>query len=135
MDISREKMAQATGMFNTIRQVGGSFGVAILGTLLTRRIIFHMAMFGQATDQSSNSFKHVVYGLRGFVQQSVGGAGNELIVKAKGLILQNISAQAFVQGIDDDFYAGALLTLLILIPMLFLKYHKRKNAKKIEMAE
>ena len=134
-DISREKMAQATGMFNTIRQVGGSFGVAILGTLLTRRVIFHSAMFSQATDQSSTTFQHVVYGLRGFVQQSVGGSGSELMMKAKGLILQNISAQAFVQGIDDDFFVGAMLTLLILIPMLFLKYHKKKNAKKIEMAE
>jgi DHA2 family multidrug resistance protein len=134
-DISREKMAQATGMFNTIRQVGGSFGVAILGTLLTRRIIFHSAMFSQATDPSSTAFQHVVYGLRGFVQQSVGGSGNELMMKAKGLILQNLSAQAFVQGIDDDFFAGAMLTILILIPMLFLKYHKRKNAEKIEMSE
>ena len=134
-DISKEKMAQATGMFNTIRQVGGSFGVAILGTLLTRRIIFHSAMFSQATDQSATAFQHVVYGLRGFVQQTVGGAGNELMTKAKGLIFQNISAQAFVQGIDDDFFAGAMITLLILIPMFFLKHHKKKNAKKIEMAE
>ena len=134
-DIPREKMAQATGMFNTIRQVGGSFGVAILGTLLTRRIIFHTAMFSQAADQSSTAFKHVVYGLRSFIQNSVGGSGNELMMKAKGLIIQNISAQAFVQGIDDDFFAGAMLTLLILIPLVFLKFHKKKNGQKIEIAE
>ena len=29
-DIPKAKIAQATGLFNTIRQVGGSFGVAIL---------------------------------------------------------------------------------------------------------
>jgi DHA2 family multidrug resistance protein len=134
-DIPRAKMAQATGLFNTIRQVGGSFGVAILGTLLTRRVIFHSAMFSQAADQTSTTFQHTVYGLRNFVQQSTGGAGNELMMKAKGLILQNISAQAFVQGIDDDFLAGALITLLILIPLVFLKYHKKKNAPKIEITE
>jgi DHA2 family multidrug resistance protein len=134
-DISKEKMAQATGLFNTIRQVGGSFGVAILGTLLTRRIIFHSAMFSQAADPSSTAFQHVVYGLRSFVQQSVGGAGNEVMARAKGLILQNISAQAFVQGIDDDFLAGAMITVLILIPWFFLKYHKNKKNKKIEISE
>ena len=56
-------------------------------------------------------------------------------MKAKGLIIQNISAQAFVQGIDDDFFAGAMLTLLILIPLVFLKFHKKKNGQKIEIAE
>ncbi len=134
-DIPREKMAQATGLFNTIRQVGGSFGVAILGTLLTRRVIFHSAMFSQATDPTSTAFQHTVYGLRSFVQQSTGGSGTELMVKAKGLILQNISAQAFVRGLDDDFLIGALITLLILIPLVFLKYHKKKNGQKIENTE
>ena len=110
-DIPREKMAQATGLFNTIRQVGGSFGVAILGTLLTRRVIFHSAMYSEAADQTSTAFQHTVYGLRNFVQQTTGGSGTEMMARAKGLILQNISAQAFVRGIDDDFLAGALITL------------------------
>ncbi|HKB86694.1 MAG TPA: hypothetical protein VKD08_11015, partial [Ignavibacteriaceae bacterium] len=134
-DISRDKMAQATGLFNTIRQVGGSFGVAILGTLLTRRVIFHSAMFSQAADQSSTAFQHTVYGLRNFVQQTTGGSGTELMARAKGLILQNISAQAFVRGIDDDFFIGALITLLILIPLFFLKYNKKKKGQKIEITE
>lgn len=134
-DIPREKMAQATGLFNTIRQVGGSFGVAILGTLLTRRVIFHSAMFSQAADQTSTAFQHTLYGLRSFVQQSTGGSGTELMAKAKGLILQNVSAQAFVRGLDDDFLMGALITLLILIPLFFLKYHKKKNGQKIEITE
>jgi len=34
-EISRTEMAQASGLMNVIRQVGGSFGVAILQTLLT----------------------------------------------------------------------------------------------------
>jgi MFS transporter, DHA2 family, multidrug resistance protein len=134
-DIPREKLAQATGLFNTIRQVGGSFGVAILGTFLTRRVIFHSAMFGQAADQSSTAFQNMVYGLKNFAQQTTGGSGNELILKAKGLILQNIYSQAFVRGIDDDFLAGSIITLLIIIPMFFLKYNKKKNAQKTEMAE
>ncbi len=134
-DISRDKMAQATGLFNTIRQVGGSFGVAILGTLLTRRVIFHSAMFSQAADQTSTAFQQTLYGLRSFVQQSTGSSGTQLMAKAKGLILQNISAQAFVQGIDDDFLIGALITLLILLPLFFLKYNKKKKGPKIEITE
>ncbi len=50
-NIPKEKMAQATGLFNTIRQVGGSFGVAILGTFLTRRVIYHTAMYSQSVNR------------------------------------------------------------------------------------
>jgi DHA2 family multidrug resistance protein len=122
-------------LFNTIRQVGGSFGVAILGTLLTRRVIFHTAMYSQAVDPNSATFKHIVYGLQYFVQQSVGGAGIEVMSRAKALIAQNLTSQAFVQGITDDFYAGAAITLFILVPLFFLRYHKKKTGQKVEAME
>ncbi len=134
-DIPKEKMAQATGLFNTIRQVGGSFGVAILGTFLTRRIIYHSEMYSQAVNQNSPVFKHIVYGLRYFIQQSVGSSGNETMTQAKALIGQNIAGQAFVQGIADDFLVGAIITLFIFIPLFFLKYHKKEKAKKVEAME
>ncbi|MFA3783994.1 DHA2 family efflux MFS transporter permease subunit [Melioribacteraceae bacterium 4301-Me] len=134
-DIPKEKMAQATGLFNTIRQVGGSFGIAILGSLLTRRIIYHTQIFGQAVDQNSPAFKHVFYGLRYFVQQSVGSTGSKALAQAKALIASNVAGQAFVQGIADDFFAGAIITLFILIPMLFLKYHKKTKNVKIEAVD
>ncbi len=50
-DISGREMAQATGLMNVIRQVGGSFGVAILQTLLTQRIVFHNAVSGTKLDR------------------------------------------------------------------------------------
>jgi MFS transporter, DHA2 family, multidrug resistance protein len=134
-DITKDKMAQATGLFNTIRQIGGSFGVAILGTLLTRRVILHTSLYSQAVNQNSATYKHIIYGLNSYVQNSVGAAGNEVIARSKALIAQNLTSQAFVQGITDDFLAGAIITLFILIPLFFLKYHKRKKGEKAEMME
>jgi len=133
-NIPKEKMAQATGLFNTIRQVGGSFGVAILGTFLTRRVIFHSAMYSQAVNKNSAAFKHVQYGLKHFVQQSMGGAGSQVAARAKILIAQNLTNQAFVRGIADDFLAGAAITILIIIPLFFLQY-KKKSAKRVEVSE
>ncbi len=134
-DISKEKMAQATGLFNTIRQVGGSFGVAILGTLLTQRVIFHTAMYSDTVNPSSAIFHHLTYGLERFVQQSIGGSGSAVALRAKALIAQNLAGQAFIQGIADDFLAGAMLTILILIPLFFLKYHKKTQGAKVEVME
>jgi DHA2 family multidrug resistance protein len=134
-DISREKMAQATGLFNTIRQVGGSFGVAILGTLLTQRVILHTELYSQAVNQNSATFKHIIRGLNYFVQQSTGSIGAEMTNRAKALIAQNLTNQAFIQGITDDFLAGAVITLFILIPLFFLRYRKKKKGEKVEVVE
>ena len=134
-DIPRDKIAQATGLFNTIRQIGGSFGVAILGTLLTQRVIFHTAMYSQAVDQNSTAFKHVIYGLEYYVKYAVGASGKELITKSNALIATNLTGQAFVRGIADDFLAGSVITLFILIPLFFLKYNKNKGKRKVETVE
>ncbi len=55
--IPRHKIAQASGLFNVIRQLGGSFGVAIMGALLTRRTIFHAAQYGQMVDPQSATLR------------------------------------------------------------------------------
>ncbi len=134
-NIPKDKMAQATGLFNTIRQVGGSFGVAILGTLLTRRVIYHTAMFSQSVNENSAAFKHIQHGLKQYVQQSLGGAGSKITMRANALIDQNLMHQAFVQGIADDFLVGAAITIVILIPLFFLKYRKKKNGLNVESVE
>ncbi|NIN64725.1 MAG: EmrB/QacA family drug resistance transporter, partial [Anaerolineae bacterium] len=39
--ISREKMGMASGVFNLMRNIGGSVGIAIVTTLLSRRGQLH----------------------------------------------------------------------------------------------
>ncbi len=72
-EVPKEKMARASGLYNVLRQIGGSFGVAIMGTLLTDRTTFHMTVYGQSVDQSSPVVKNILIGLKSFAQQAVGG--------------------------------------------------------------
>ncbi len=134
-DIEKPKIARASGLMNTIRQIGGSFGVAILSSLLSRRIIYHTQMYSQAVDQNSAVYKNTLYNLNNFVQQSVGSSGNQKMMQAKALVSQNLVNQAFVQGIADDFIVATVLTLLIFIPLFFLRNKKRAGGEKIEMLE
>ena len=135
LEMPKEKLAQASGLFNTIRQIGGSFGVALLGTILTRRVKFHMSNYGQTIDQTSAQFKNAVYHLQHFVQGQVGGTMNDAALRAKILIAKNLGAQAFVNGINDDFLISAALTLVLLIPVLFLHTKKQGKREKIEIME
>jgi DHA2 family multidrug resistance protein len=128
-DIPRHKIAQATGLFNVIRQIGGSFGVAILGTLLVRRQIFHSTMYGQQINQYSPAFKHISYNLQHFVQQSVGGTMAEASQRASVLIGSHIAQQSFVQSINDDFLFAAVVVFLGIVPILFLRIKKKTVGK------
>lgn len=135
LNIPRHKIAQASGLFNTVRQVGGSFGVALLGSLLTRRTLFHMQTFSQTVDSSSPAFQNTMTHAKNFVMNSVGGSPSEVTARAKAMIAINLSSQSFIQGINDDFLVAAALTLVLVIPVFFLKIAKVKSKEKIEILE
>jgi DHA2 family multidrug resistance protein len=125
--IPRHKMAQASGLFNVIRQIGGSFGVAILGTMLTRRTIHHMAAYGQAADPHSPIFENISRSMQGYIQHSVGGTIADAAVKAKALLASHVAQQSFVQAVDDDFLLASVITFVGLIPIFFLRRIKKEH--------
>lgn len=133
MDIPRDKMAQASGLFNTIRQVGGSVGVAILGSLLVRRNNFHTQAFAQAVNDRSEVFKHTISAAKYYIKDATGAVGSNAIVQAKSLVARNLAAQSFVQSINDDFFIGAILAIILLVPLIFLKIPKISTAKKVDI--
>jgi DHA2 family multidrug resistance protein len=128
-------MAQASGLFNVIRQIGGSFGVAIFGALLTRRIIFHNALNGEAVNQYSAQYKSIQFGIQSFAKQASGGNGAEITAKARALIGQHVVSQSFVQAINDDFFIAGAITVLCIIPILLLKPKKKVKGEKIAVME
>ncbi|MHB1686217.1 MAG: DHA2 family efflux MFS transporter permease subunit [Ignavibacteriaceae bacterium] len=125
-DIPREKMAQASGLFNVLRQVGGSFGVALMGTLLTERTIFHTTLYGEAINKYSPVAKNIMIGLTRYSQETVGGTNAVSAMRANALIIYHLSQQAFVSAVDDDFLIASLITILCLLPIVFLRYRKQK---------
>jgi DHA2 family multidrug resistance protein len=129
LTVPREKMAQASGITNTIRQLGGSLGVAMFTTLLTTRINFHMQTFGAAIQSGSQEFKNVAANLTHFAQQNVGSNMATAAQQGKYMIMQHISKQAYIAGIDDDFWIAAIITFVSLIPIVIMK---TKNKKAIE---
>lgn len=126
--IPRERMAQASGMFNVIRQVGGSFGVAIFGTLMTRRVILHLANFGSRVDAYSPVFQATAMRLQRFAQQAIGGTAHDAATRARALIFSHVGDQAVVAAIDDDFLIAAGITAACLVFLLFLKTPGKKRA-------
>lgn len=126
-DIPRDKMAQASGLFNVLRQVGGSFGVALMGTLLTDRTIYHNNFYGEVINKYSPATKNILTGLTNYSQHVVGGTTAVSVMRANALIIYNLSQQSFVSAVDDDFLVASLITIICLLPILFLRYKKKKE--------
>lgn len=129
LTIPREHMAQASSITNTARQIGGSLGVAILSTLLTSRTNFHAQLYGQGIESTSQSFQNVTHGMAYYIQQHGGGSFETALKQGQALLLQHVNVQAFIQGVDDDFFLAAVVSLLGFIPIV-LSQSKKKTAVK-----
>jgi MFS transporter, DHA2 family, multidrug resistance protein len=127
METPNRKIAQASGLINVIRQIGGSFGVATFGTLLTRRTIFHAATYGEQLNSGSASFRETMIRLQHFAIGATGGTTGLSMNKAQALLYSFVEKQAFIQGVDDVFYLAGIIVLFSVIPVMFIRVHKRNH--------
>lgn len=127
LEIPREKMAQASAISNSIRQLGGSLGVAILATLLTTRVIYHNQIFTSQINQRSEEFKNTVADIRFHLQHNAGSSAADATRQSQAILMQNLAKQSYIEGINDDFLLAGIITLVGGIPVFFL--HTRKQKK------
>jgi DHA2 family multidrug resistance protein len=129
-EISNQKMAQASGLINVIRQLGGSFGVAVFGTVLTRRTIYHMTTYGEQINPYSDAFKQTMLHLQSHARLATGGTSAEALVKAKAQIGSFVANEAFIRAIGDVFLLAGLAILLGVIPTIFLRTQKARARRR-----
>jgi len=132
--ISRDKMAQASGITNTVRQVGGSLGVALLSTVLTSRVNYHAQIFGGALQSNSQVFQNTTRGIANYIQHNAGSSAAVAAKQSQSVLMSHVSSQAFIQGINDDFLIAAIITLLCCFPIFFMKQKKKAGKPNEAMA-
>jgi DHA2 family multidrug resistance protein len=134
-NIPRHKIGQASGLFNVIRQIGGSFGIAFMSTMLLRRTIYHTAAYSQVVNQQSDAFRQAAQHLSRFSMNAVGGNQSLSAMRANALIASHISTQAFIQSVADDFLIASIITIAALVPILFLRVHKQNKSEHVAPME
>lgn len=126
--VPREKMAQASGITNTVRQIGGSLGVALLSTVLTARVNFHAQVFGGAIQSGSQIFQNTTRNISTYIQHNAGSSYATAMKQSQSVLMSHVSSQAFIQGINDDFLLAASISAISFIP-IFLMHSKKKQAR------
>jgi DHA2 family multidrug resistance protein len=128
-------MAQASGLINVIRQIGGSIGVALFGTILTRRTIYHAEVYGSQLNSYSESYTNTMHRLSHFIIESAGGTVRDAAVKGESIIGMFVQKQAFVQAVDDVFLLAAFVLLISMVPVFFLRTKGRKKGGSVAVTE
>ncbi|HET8781818.1 MAG TPA: DHA2 family efflux MFS transporter permease subunit [Pyrinomonadaceae bacterium] len=101
--LSNEQIGNATGIFNLMRNVGGSFGIAAVTTMLARGAQVHQAMMVSHLTPYDPVFQQRVSEL----MTTLGGS-----IQAYGSIYQTLLRQANLLAYIDNFRLLAFMCLL-----------------------
>ncbi len=114
--IPREKMGQATAMYNLLRNMGGSVGIAFVTTLLARRSQFHQARLVEHLTVFDPGYT-IAKGkaAAALVAKGVSGAG------ADGMIYGQLLRQARMLAFNDTFFVSSVMMLSILVLVFFMR--------------
>jgi DHA2 family multidrug resistance protein len=124
--IPRERMGNATSLFNLMRNLGGSIGIAVTGTLLARRqqeyinvLGAHVTPFSQAARASMETAR------QGFI-----AAGSDPVTatqRAYAAVFGAVQRQAAMVSFVDLFRLLGIIFLLLL-PLVLLMRRPRGRA-------
>jgi DHA2 family multidrug resistance protein len=100
--ISREQAGSASGLFNMLRNLGGSVGIAILSTILTTREHFHSAEIGEGISLYHRGTTHRLYLYRSLFDAAAIDPVTGTI-KAIAALDATVRQQAYIMAFNDCF--------------------------------
>ncbi len=127
--IRPEKMGNATSIFNLMRNIGGSIGIAVMTTFLARRTQLHQNHLVENITPASGQTLRMLQGLRAhFYAHGVDAvtASRKSIAAIYGLVQQHASMLAFVEA----FWLMGVVFLLMLPFLPLLQYSKPVRSSK-----
>ena len=117
--VSKANAGMAASMLNIIQQVGGSIGIAVLGMVLHRRTVYHTSVLGASASSSSPAYQESFKQLYQHAQD-IGMNHLDSMKAAASLLGANIAKVAAINGFDDAFLLGAVITFATLLLVFLL---------------
>ena len=118
--IRKEEMGNATSIFNLMRNMGGSIGIANATTYLFRREQMHVNLLGANVNAYNPASRSVLDGVRGgFFGQGQDPA--TAMRQAYGVVYGMVQRQATMLSFNDTFRLLGIVFLLLLPLLLLMK--------------
>ncbi|HPF35406.1 MAG TPA: DHA2 family efflux MFS transporter permease subunit [Candidatus Krumholzibacteria bacterium] len=124
-----EQMGQATGLFNLLRNEGGSVGIAISSTVLARHTQIHYSQLGAHLTAGDPLLRERVAETAQRLAVTSGLDPSTNAVLAQAITGREVARQAMTLAYRDVFWLLTLAFLAFLPFILLLRSGKRKNGK------
>lgn len=118
------QIAGASALNNVVRQVAGSFGIAVLTAIMQNRQVFHTARLSEGITPGLPSVS-LIGQLQGYLASA--GAGTSANSAAMAVISGLVTRESMVRAIDDTFIIAAIF-IFIAIPLAFFLGKPKKKA-------
>jgi DHA2 family multidrug resistance protein len=115
--VPQEQNNQISSMINLMRNLGGSFGISFVTTMLARRAQVHQTFLAAHT-RNSGQMQHTLNSLTGAYAVRL-GSGPAAIHRAYGAVYGTLQQQAAVLSYRDTIVAMAILTVAVM-PLVLL---------------
>jgi hypothetical protein len=132
--IPREEMGNATSLFNLMRNIGGSTGIATVQTLLVRDRQVHINALGSHVDAYSPQARMMVENLRGaFIARGADSvtATRRAFAAAFGMVQKQAAMISFI----DAFRLLAVIFVVILPLVLLLRRPSHQRGPVVHSGE
>lgn len=120
--IRKEDMGNATAIYNLLRNLGGSFGVAFVTTMIARRAQFHQFRLVENLTPFDSVYRWAAERTSELLQLKGLPFPNE--VAGLGLIYRELLREASMIAFNDAFY---LLSIMMILILPLVKLMRRQN--------
>lgn len=127
--IPKEQMNNASGIFNLLRNLGGSFGVAFISTVLERRSQFHQYRLVEHLTPYDTGYSQSLDSIGAYLNLKMGALPAQANAAAAA-IYQELHRQATILAFRDAFYLQAVFLLILVGTVWIIRRPPRHQASK-----
>jgi DHA2 family multidrug resistance protein len=131
--LRNEEIGNASGLYNLLRNIGGSIGISIVNTIVTRHAQSHRAELVRSVTAESHNYQQQSAAIQ-YAMALAGSGGNGAplyapATRALGIISGLVDQQARLWSYVDDFrYLAVVCFACIPIVMMLKKAVAKKGA-------
>jgi MFS transporter, DHA2 family, multidrug resistance protein len=115
--LKNEEIGNASGLYNLFRNIGGSIGISVVNTIVSRHEQVHRNELAGSLNAARPSVRGAVEGMQQYLSVQ-GASGTTAVQRAYGLLNQTLNSQARLWSYVDDFRYMALACFAC-VPIVF----------------
>ena len=115
--IPNEQIGNASGLYNLMRNIGGSIGIAIVNTIVVRHEQLHRTELSHSVNAGNDGLRGTLLAMQQYLIAQ-GASAQTALARSYALLDRSLTAQARLWSYVDDFRYMALVCF-ICIPIVF----------------